>query len=155
MVHASVLSDPTVRRHSWSGGEPRPEDNLILFILTFVHHSMPFPEPQSSACFSGDAEVQVLGSGTTHVKDLKVGQKVLTGDGSFSKVCSSGHKNPSSKVTYLQVLTKSMGKNCPLEISHEHLIYTQDQVTKETTIVPASELKVGDLLLGSADVPRP
>jgi len=117
---------------------------------------MPPPTPVSDpVCFSGDAQVQVLGFGTTNMKDLTVGQKVLTSDGTYSKVYSFGHKHPSSKVTYLQVLSKSMGKNRPLEISREHLIYTQDQVTKKTTIVPASELQVGDLLLGEHGRPSP
>ena len=67
---------------------------------------------------------------------LKIGDLVLSGDGSFSKVYSFAHKQPNTKMQYLHVLTASMDKNQPLEISAEHLIYVHKEASSAKKLVP-------------------
>ena len=78
---------------------------------------------------------------------LKIGDLVLSGDGSFSKVYSFAHKQPNTKIQYLHVLTASMDKNQPLEISAEHLIYVHKEASSAKKLVPAASLKVGQYLV--------
>ena len=78
---------------------------------------------------------------------LKIGDLVLSGDGSFSKVYSFAHKQPNTKMQYLHVLTASMDKNQPLEITAEHLIYVRKEASSAKKLVPAASLKVGQYLV--------
>lgn len=78
---------------------------------------------------------------------LEIGDCILSSDGTCSKVYSFGHYAPTAKTNYLQVLTDSMDKNHPLEISQEHLIYVHDDSTNKTRVLPAKELAVGDHLV--------
>ena len=78
---------------------------------------------------------------------LQIGDSVLTADGSFSKVYGFGHKASSLQTKYLQVFAANMDKDHPLEISPEHLIYTQDRSEKAWKLIPAGDLREGDSLL--------
>jgi Hint module len=97
-------------------------------------------------CFSSHTRVQVEGkAGWTMMEDLQVGDSVVAEHGHYSKVYSFGHKDPLATTKYLQILTESMDKRHPLEISAEHLIYTQDAAGR-TSMSPASDLKAGSTL---------
>lgn len=89
-------------------------------------------------CFSGETEVDVLGQGVTRMDALKIGDQVQSGDGSYSKLFSFGHRALETETKYLQIHASSMKK--PLEISGEHLIISNAK------LVPASQVKVGDFL---------
>ena len=80
---------------------------------------------------------------------LKIGDSVQIADGTFSKVYSFGHKAPSQQTKYLQIISTTMDKHHPLEISAEHLIYTQDASKNAWTLVPAGDLNEGDSLLST------
>jgi len=109
---------------------------------------VPTPTPQTpSSCFSGNSLVDIQGLGVKRMDQVRIGNAVLQADGTYSKVYSFGHYHPTIKTNYLQVLTASMDKNFPLEISADHLIYTQDGDTKAKILVPASDLNVEDYLV--------
>jgi len=78
---------------------------------------------------------------------LRVGDKVKTADGSYSKVYSFSHKDDSAKATYLQIHTDSMHKARSLEITAKHLIYVFDTASKTTKLSFAQDVKVGDFLV--------
>lgn len=82
---------------------------------------------------------------------LQIGDAVLSSDGSYSKVYSFSHYNTLVAAEYLQIVTASMDKHSPLEISKEHLIYRQDDITKVKMLVRAGDLKVGDYLLSQQE----
>lgn len=113
----------------------------------------PVDDDDDDICFSGHSEVQVEGKGIVRMDALKIGNAVLTADGSYSKVYSFGHKALSSKTMYLQVFAGSMEKGHPLEISAEHLIYIHDTAKKAWVLVPAEDLRVGDTLLAKDGIP--
>lgn len=109
------------------------------------------PDSDSSVCFSGSAEVQVRGQGPTIMEALKIGDSVLTGDGSYSRVYSFGHFAPNQPVRYLQIMLDTMEK--PLEISKNHLIFLYVQSKKQQLAVSAGSVRVGDLLLSHQQQP--
>jgi len=132
-------------------------DNLELIVDTCVLGNTPPtaapvpPEPVCEGfeiagicldCFSGLSTVDVQGQGITRMDALKVGDAVLTADGTYSEVYSYGHFAPERKVEYLQIQTDVSRQNQqpPLEISAEHLLYANGK------LVPASQVKVGDAL---------
>jgi hypothetical protein len=97
---------------------------------------------KSSPCFSAHATVNVLGQGNaTPMHQLKIGDMVLTSKGHYSKVYSFGHKDSFGKTEYLQILSTTMEKNHPLEITADHLLYANGQ------LVMAGDVKVGDFLV--------
>jgi len=100
-------------------------------------------------CFSARALVDVQGKGPTRMDELKIGDEILSPNGGSTKVYSFGHYHRSTKAPFLQVLTDTMDKNYPLEISQEHLIYVLKSGSSKAkeTLVRARELKVGDELV--------
>lgn len=105
----------------------------------------------SSSCFSSHTKVQVAGKGATSMNALKIGDSVLTGAGSYSKVYSFGHLAPDQVVSYLQIKVETIGK--PLEISKNHLIYVYNQSMKHQSVVAAGQIKVGDFLISDQEHP--
>ena len=81
---------------------------------------------------------------------LKIGDAVLTRDGTYSKVYSFGHFAPETLTKYLQIHT--LNNKTPLEISNNHLLYVFDG-DKHTRVVAAGEVKVGDTLLMENGIP--
>ena len=73
------------------------------------------------------------------MRDLAVGDKVLTGSGTYEPVYSFGHKHDFIMATYLKIQTD---QHSPLEISPEHMVF----IRKDHS-VPAGILKKGDTLL--------
>ena len=114
----------------------------------------PADVPDPASCFSGRSTVQVQGKGETPISQLRIGEFILTGDGSFQNVYAFGHKDRTSKIEYLQIRTEGMAKNRrPLEISADHLIGKYNEITKTTQFVPAEDLKVGNLLIDEQGTP--
>jgi len=109
-----------------------------------VPQPQPAPAP-TPVCFSGSAEVQAEGKGATRMDALKIGDSVMTGDGSYSKVYSFGHFAPNEKAEYLQIHADSM--ETPLEISVEHMLYANGK------LAPAAQVKVGDMLVSGHGPP--
>jgi len=115
-------------------------------------------------CFSGRNTVELMGRGLVRMDTLSIGDYVRVQGGKFSKVYSFGHYNTNKPAEYLQLffssddaIRKKKGSSTPLEMSEDHMVFVvtlRDDGDKKstTTVVPASELKVGDtLLLGVTD----
>lgn len=107
-------------------------------------------EDPSSGCFSGDTTVYTP-EGKKLMKDLQVGDKVLTGShkDSYQTVYSFGHKAPATVGHFVKIFVTVDGngghkKHQPIEITGEHLLYLKDQPHP----VRADAVKVGDILLG-------
>ena len=97
-------------------------------------------EDDDAECFSLDSTVVVKGKGTTPIKDLVIGDMVLSNEnGSYTRFFSIGHYNKNHPTKFLQVYTESSKKR-PLEVTPDHLIY------KGGGFLPvlASSVNVGD-----------
>lgn len=97
-------------------------------------------------CFAGETRVTVQGEGLTAMKDLSVGQSILTESG-YEKVYAFGHYQPERVEEMLEITATAMGT--PLQITQEHLLKVQDG-----SFVAAGEIKVGDKLTDSATVTK-
>jgi len=111
------------------------------------------PTSPTGGCFSGRTQVHVQGKGVTRMDELKIGDAVLTSDGTFSKVYSFGHKAPAEKALYLQIRTASMDKNQPLEVTADHFLYVFSDKTKKITLLRAGGIQIGDLLVSKQGLP--
>ena len=90
-------------------------------------------------CFSGEVTVLTEDKRSVLMRDLVVGDKVLTGSGTYEPVYSFGHKHDFIMATYLKIKTD---QDNPLEISPEHMVFISQDHS-----VPAGILKQGDTLL--------
>lgn len=100
-----------------------------------------------ATCFSGVATVQVVNRGIVAMKDLKVGDRVLTKGMRYEPVYAFGRRVPGKLGSFLQIHTRPEGQNttkvlAPLEPTEEHLLYLRGKDKP----VRASSLKVGDVL---------
>jgi len=84
-------------------------------------------ELQQTSCFSPYVTVNVLGkSGTIRMKDVAVGDYVLTSGGQYQLVYTISHFHHSRLTEYLQIHTSSTGDNItdlPLEVSSMHMLF--------------------------------
>ncbi|KHJ89564.1 intein splicing region [Oesophagostomum dentatum] len=93
-------------------------------------------------CFSGDMEVETP-SGTKAIKDLKVGDMVLSIDESmvtFSPVIMFLHKLEKEEAEFLQLNLES-GES--LELTENHLIYVTNCGKEDLRLVSAKDSKIG------------
>jgi len=132
------MCDPASNGFDWSvkfgfalnGTAEPPNDCMIAYF--------------EGVCFSGRNKVEVEDSrGMISMDSLRIGDSVRVKDGKFSKVYSFGHRDTGVVVNYLQIKTNEFQD--PLEISHIHMLFVQDGAT--TKSVPASTIKVGDMIL--------
>jgi len=99
-----------------------------------------------SVCFCGTSKVFVEGQGPTLMRNLRVGDSVLVGSGTFETVYSFGHYQPYATGKFLQLLTNS--SDIALELSKEHMVFVNGRS------IPASTVKVGDKIeIGSTGAP--
>ena len=103
-------------------------------------------------CFSGDTVVDVQGQGATRMEALKIGDSVLTADGTYSKVYSFGHFAPKDVTPYLQIRTDAgPAGQLSLEITKGHMLYVlhHHSTSNKALPVPAGDVKVGDVLVSA------
>jgi Hint module/Vault protein inter-alpha-trypsin domain/von Willebrand factor type A domain len=94
-------------------------------------------------CFSGDNMVLTKDYGYVKMANIQIGDMVSVGPNKFSRVFGFGHRNDITDTTYLQIFTSNTK---PLEISHDHMLFVQNQ-----RAIPASSVKIGDnIVLGNA-----
>jgi len=108
-------------------------------------------------CFSGDTVVDVQGQGNTRMEALKIGDSVMTADGTYSKVYSFGHFAPKDVTTYLQIRTDAGPAGQPsLEITKGHMLYVlhRHSTSDKALPVPAGDVKVGDVLVSAPGQPH-
>lgn len=110
---------------------------------------------KGGSCFSGSSLVTVQGKGVISMKDVSIGDYVLTNNNSnddeyhyYEPVYSFGHYEPQVSAKLLQITTTlskaSKTLSNILEISAEHLVRTPNR-----GFIPASSLVDGDFLLNS------
>jgi hypothetical protein len=119
--------------------------------------------PQEKGCFSASNTVQVRGKeGLVSMDSIQIGDYVLsrnhkTNQVEYSQVYSFSHYDPDLLMEYLQIFyTMADSSNdqplplppSPLEVSPDHLLYKYDLVSATPTIVRASQIQVGDTLVG-------
>lgn len=93
-------------------------------------------------CFSSIATLQTEGSNEpTKMKDIRIGDKVLTPSGQFETVYGWSHIEHEIPTNYLKIVTD---QGNALEITAYHYMYV-DGVTEP---IPAGRIKVGDTLAG-------
>ena len=148
----AVVATAAVHASTTEVGPPTPTPPEPLPTPTAPSVSPPTSSPPDG-CFSGRTQVQVQGKGVTRMDELKIGDAVLTSDGTFSKVYSFGHKAPADKTQYLQIWTKSMDKNQPLEVTADHILYVFSDKTKKTTLLRAGNVQIGDSLVTEQGLP--
>lgn len=133
---------------------PTKGSNFIDAMDTFklnaaVDPSLPPVTPAPTAapggfatiCFSGENMVQVEGMGPIKMKDLAVGDKVLSKNNQYENVYSFGHRQPNVKADFLQMLPSK------LELSKDHMVFVESKGA-----IPASMVVVGDLFLSGGRV---
>jgi len=104
------------------------------------------PVDEFLGCFSSMATVVEEQEGKIKLKDVIVGQKVLTGDGQFKTVYAIDHKDPNERADFLQIYYENENNTnesqAPLELTPNHMIFVQGQ--KEP--MPASSIQIGNKL---------
>ena len=96
-----------------------------------------------NACFSERTTVQVKGKGTVSMKNVQVGDYVMSspqGDTYvYDQVYALGHYDPDTKTEFLQVSTDNGHQ---VELTKEHLIYLEGK----NHPARADSIKIGDVL---------
>jgi alpha-galactosidase len=109
--------------------------NVPPSAITSAPSVTPLPK---SFCFSGESTLQVKsndkGTGTTLMKDIKIGDEVLTTTGKYERIYSFGHRHEFIEAEFLQLIPSE------LEISGDHMLMVDSHFT------PASSIQVGDEL---------
>jgi len=98
-----------------------------------------------NGCFAATAKVQVLNKGEVAMKDLTIGDQVLTSSAAYEPVYALGHDNPTKKAEFLKIHTTAEAH--PLEITDRHLLFVEGKANP----VRADSIKVGDVLRGNHD----
>jgi len=100
-------------------------------------------------CVSGRTTVDVKGKeSAVAMEDVKIGDYVRVGEKlEYSRVYSFGHYNTAETLTYLRIHFEEGGK--PLEITGNHMLFAS-----EAAAVPASNIQVGDTLVGDRIVSK-
>ena len=107
----------------------------------------PAPTPVEVAveivgCFSEDTTVTVLGQGLVAMKNLRVGDQILTGQKNpqYESIYAFGHYQPTQAGDFLVIHTDGGPK---VEVTGEHLVYLDDKAYP----VRASSVRIGDKLM--------
>lgn len=97
----------------------------------------------SVLCFSEKNSVQVDGKGSVSMKDLQVGDSVLTRNNQYEPIYAFAHLNPERCADFLQI---RMDGGAKLEVSHEHMVFLKSK----NVPIRADAIHVGDQLEGEA-----
>lgn len=107
-------------------------------------------------CFSGETMVHVMDGGTIPMKELQVGDPVLTRTGTYQPVYAFAHWDPTRSAQFLQIYTRTLNGDdkhnnlensratSPLEVTKDHLVYIHGMAKP----IPAAAVQVGDVLQG-------
>eukprot|EP00956_Cyclotella_meneghiniana_P034885 scaffold109073_cov70-Cyclotella_meneghiniana.AAC.2 len=92
-------------------------------------------------CFSLESTVFVKDKGAISIKDLRIGDMVLSNDqGGYTKYYSILHYLEQAQAEFLRIYTETQVK--PLELTYDHMIFRE----ADTVPVPAHSIKVGDVV---------
>ena len=95
-------------------------------------------------CISGESLIQVPGKSAIRMDELMIGESVLAANGKFTQVYSFGHKDLKTETEFIQIYSNA--STHPLEITNDHMVYLYFDAISTMRLVPARDLKVGDLL---------
>jgi len=84
------------------------------------------------------------------MKDVVVGDKVLTANGEYETIFTLNHFHLLKTTNYLQIHVAGLEEEQPIEITPNHMIFTGENDHP----VPASQIKVGDSILSAWQGPR-
>ncbi|CAB9498878.1 Desert hedgehog protein [Seminavis robusta] len=102
----------------------------------------------ASSCFPEVATAQVKGTGPVAMKNLQLGDLVLTTTGNedayYEKIYAFGHYSPKTEAAFVQLVTD----DSTLEMTGEHLVFVANKVNP----VRADSIQVGDILQPAAKV---
>lgn len=106
-----------------------------------------FQQIGNITCFAPDATTLVLDKGQVPMKNLHVGDKVLTSGGQYQPVYSMFHVHKSQLTLYMQIHTAHSENTTltgirPLEITPNHMLFVKGYKNP----VPASQVQVGDYI---------
>jgi len=122
-----------------SSDEDESEDGGILATVTeSVNDSVDFVT--NNICLSPDATALVETKGQVCIKDVAVGDKVMTASGKYKSVFTISHFHHDRVTSFLSVQTEMKEK--PLELTPLHMLFLQG----EQNPVPAQDVKIGDLV---------
>eukprot|EP00956_Cyclotella_meneghiniana_P015268 scaffold23212_cov50-Cyclotella_meneghiniana.AAC.2 len=95
----------------------------------------------SEQCFSLESTVFVKDKGAISIKDLRIGDMVLSNDqGGYTKYYSTGHYLEKAQAEFLRIYTENQVK--PLELTPDHMIFRE----ADALPVPAHSIKAGDVV---------
>eukprot|EP00956_Cyclotella_meneghiniana_P026989 scaffold59661_cov65-Cyclotella_meneghiniana.AAC.1 len=98
-------------------------------------------DSENPGCFSLESTVFVKDKGAISIKDLRIGDMVLSDDrGSYTKYYSRGHYLEKAQTEFLRIYTEAQVK--PLELTPDHMIFREVNALP----VPARSIKVGDVV---------
>ena len=98
------------------------------------------PTLSPSFCFSEDSTVEVFGKGTTAMKYLHVGDRVLVGASStYESIYGFAHMERAGRADFLTIQTKGNDKG-PLVVTADHLVSVNGK------FLPAKSIQIGDVL---------
>jgi len=147
LAMTASAAPPQLRRASRKGGvkgvpgkaKQEPDTHRFLKDDKDDEDAIAIEDILGFGCFSEVATTQVQNRGQVAMKDLRVGDHVLTASNDYQLVYAFGHKNPTKLAEFRQVHTQET----VLELTAEHLVFVQDQAHP----VRADSLEVGDSLL--------
>jgi len=98
-------------------------------------------------CFAPSMTTFVEGKGLVAMKDLRVGDRVMTSTGTYQKVYAMDHFHAFKPTEFLQIHTTTKTKKQqqqppPLELTPLHMLFLRGK----SNPVPANLLKVGDFV---------
>lgn len=106
------------------------------------------PDTGLDLCFSEVATVQVLQADkmemTVSMKDLKVGDRVLTGRNVYQEVYAFAHRLATKQSRFYQIHNEN--SKLPLEVTADHLVFLGNQEQP----VAAVTVQIGDVLRSAA-----
>lgn len=121
-------------------------DEVVLAVEDFqAFFQLCFPFLPNITCFAPDAMTPVEHKGMVAMKDLKVGDRVLTASGDYQPVYSMFHSNPKKPTLYRQIHTSHSRNDTsarPLELTPSHMM----QVVGYDNPIAAWQVEVGDYL---------
>lgn len=126
-----------------SCGEPQitvSETRASLCLPNFVINLLTQEECCANPCYSPTSEAIVKDVGRVLVKNLNVGDQVLTGSGNYDTVYTIDHADPKRNAEFVQIHSSLM--DTPLELTEEHMVFLEGKATP----VPAKAIQVGDAL---------
>jgi len=100
-----------------------------------------FPPTTDSSCLSPDAIVIAEGKGRVSIKDVAIGDKVMTASGNYKTIFTISHSHPDKLTNFLRIHTNMKDEN-PIELTPLHMLFLEG----ERYPVAAKNVKIGDFV---------